>query len=158
MPTRGGDDAPGDHCVVHHRKCYRDNGAPNGFGVTIEAEGSHTTPTGQRWGSTFAAVFCLPPTGSAAVNAAAGLPGPGRIELSGNSAENGISVTCPSEADFLPTARGGVLDIGWTGIASRPEGDLQRQGRGERHGLREWTAKLWVCTYAGPILNPNANP
>jgi hypothetical protein len=153
-----GDDAPGDHCVVHHRKCYRDNGAPNGFGVTIEAEGSHTTPTGQRWGSTFAAVFCLPPTGSAAVNAAAGLPGPGRIELSGNSAENGISVTCPSEADFLPTARGGVLDIGWTGIAHDQRVICNAKVAVSVTGCASGPPNCGVCTYAGPILNPNANP
>jgi hypothetical protein len=87
-----------------------------------------------------------------------GLPGPGRIELSGQSAENGVSATCPTEADFLPTARGGVLDIGWTGIAHDQRVICNAKVAVSVTGCASGPPTCGVCTYAGPILNPNANP
>ena len=70
--------AAGDSCVSGPRACYLDNGAVGG---AVRAVGKADPPdAGGVAHPTFAALFCVGKT-NAAVNAAAGLPGLGRIEL-----------------------------------------------------------------------------
>lgn len=70
--------APGDTCQSVHRPCYLDNGVVGG---SVSAIGMADPPTSGTAHPTFAALFCIPPVGQAAVNAAGGLPGLGRLEL-----------------------------------------------------------------------------
>jgi hypothetical protein len=147
--------APGDYCAAANRPCYLDQGA---IGGKVEAQGSHTLPINHWSHPTFASVFCVAPTGSAAVNAVGGLPGPGRLELGGEAVDNGTAGTCPTSFTFLPTSKGGVLDIGWTGIAH----DASVIGQGKVTvgvtGCANATPPCGNCTYAGPIPNANAIP
>jgi hypothetical protein len=70
--------APGDSCVASERPCFLDNGAVGG---SVTAVGEPDPPdTNGVAHPTFAALFCVGKT-NAAVNAAAGLPGLGRIAL-----------------------------------------------------------------------------
>ena len=69
--------APGDTCVSGNRPCYLDQGAVGG---SVIAVGMADPPTNGQANPTMAALFCVGKT-NAAVNAAAGLPGLGRIEL-----------------------------------------------------------------------------
>jgi hypothetical protein len=70
--------ASGDSCISEARPCYLDNGAVGG---TVNAVGKADPPDANGVANpTFAALFCVGKT-NAAVNAAAGLPGLGRIEL-----------------------------------------------------------------------------
>jgi hypothetical protein len=154
--TSGGGD-PSDVCVSNNRVCYA--GYTGDIGDKIEAQGSFTAPINHWSHPTFASVFCIAPTGSAAVNSVAGLPGPGRLELDGEATENGTAGACPTQADFLPTAKGGVLDTGWTGIAH----DATVIGQGKVTvaitGCVPGTpGNCGVCTYTGPIPNPNVAP
>src|SRR4029453_4469438 len=74
----GNGDCPavGDTCVSGPRPCYLDNGA---IGGSVSAVGTADPPNDGVAHPTFAALFCVGKT-NAAVNAAAGLPGLGRIE------------------------------------------------------------------------------
>jgi len=67
-----------DTCAPRARSCFLDNGF---IGGTIDAQGNAGVPSNGVSNSIFAATFCIDNTSSGAVNAAAGLPGPGRIEL-----------------------------------------------------------------------------
>ncbi len=69
--------ASGDSCGSAPRLCYLDNGVVGG---SVSAFGMADPPTNGEADPTFAALFCVGKT-NAAVNAAAGLPGLGRIEL-----------------------------------------------------------------------------
>jgi hypothetical protein len=69
--------APGDSCVAGPRACYLDNGLVGGSVIAI---GMADPPTNGQANPTLAALFCVGKT-NPAVNAAAGLPGLGRIEL-----------------------------------------------------------------------------
>ena len=70
--------APGDTCQTKKRECYLDNGIVGG---SVTAQGKADPPVNGKSRPTMAALFCVDPTGSSAVNAAAGLPGLGRIQL-----------------------------------------------------------------------------
>ncbi len=70
--------AAGDNCIASQRLCYLDNGVVGG---SVSAFGMADIPDANGEADpTFAALFCVGRT-NAAVNAAAGLPGLGRIEL-----------------------------------------------------------------------------
>jgi hypothetical protein len=76
--------AAGDSCITQNRPCYLDNGAVGG---SVKAIGMADPPDNNGESDpTFAALFCVGKT-NAAVNAAAGLPGLGRIELPIHSKE-----------------------------------------------------------------------
>jgi hypothetical protein len=80
-PLCAGDPAvPGD-CIISNRLCFLDNG----LGGSIEADGLADPPVQDTSDPTLAAVFCIAPTSLPAVNAAAGLPGPGRTLLKGTA-------------------------------------------------------------------------
>jgi hypothetical protein len=49
----------------------------------VDATGVVSTPSGDQSTPTLASLFCIGPTTSGSVNAAAGLPGLGRLELPG---------------------------------------------------------------------------
>ena len=70
----------GDTCSVSRfRECF-DNGTP---GDVVQATGVQSTPVNDQSTPTLAALFCVGPTASGAVNGAAGLPGLGKLELPG---------------------------------------------------------------------------
>jgi len=64
------------------RECFLDNGQ---VGNTDDATGQAVVPVNDASDPTLAALFCIGPTASSAVNAAAGLPGLGRLELMGHA-------------------------------------------------------------------------
>ncbi|MGH7893245.1 MAG: hypothetical protein ACREQL_01170, partial [Candidatus Binatia bacterium] len=64
------------------RECFLDNGT---IGNTDDATGAADPPVNDASDPTLAALFCIGPTASSAVNAAAGLPGLGRLELEGHA-------------------------------------------------------------------------
>jgi hypothetical protein len=69
----------GDSCIAINRPCYLDNGV---IGGSVSAVGkADPSDANGRSEPTFAALFCIPPVGQAAINLAGGLPGLGRIEL-----------------------------------------------------------------------------
>jgi hypothetical protein len=71
--------ATGDSCTSGPRPCYLDNGVVGGSVIAI---GMADPPDANGESDpTFAALFCVGRTIASAVNAAAGLPGLGRIEL-----------------------------------------------------------------------------
>ena len=75
----------GDTCSIgRNRECF-DNGL---VGDVVTAQGVQSTPVNDASNPTLAALFCVGPTSSGAVNAAAGLPGLGKLELPGNA--NGL--------------------------------------------------------------------
>ena len=82
---------PGGTCVSQQtcsigkfRKCFTDNGV---VGNAIHATGAADPPVNGDSNPTLAALFCIGPTASSAVNSVAGLPGPGRLELPGHARE-----------------------------------------------------------------------
>jgi hypothetical protein len=81
-------DCPGGTCdidtctVVKTRPCYTDNGAS---GASVHATGAADVPVADESDPTLASLFCIGPVASSAVNAAAGLPGLGRLELPGHA-------------------------------------------------------------------------
>jgi len=77
----------GETCSIgKFRRCYTDNGVN---GNTVKATGLADAPVGHQSDPTLAALFCVGPTSSGAVNAVAGLPGLGRLELPGHATDNG---------------------------------------------------------------------
>lgn len=141
---------PGDICVVQQRPCFP--GYNGNLGDKIEAKGVHSAPHNHTGTATFAGVFCVAPTGSSAINQVSGLPGPARLALNGVSGENGTDSTCPTKAYFLPTAKGGPLDAGWTGISH--DSRIISQGK-VTLGVTTCTGSpgSCVCSYTGPIDN-----
>ncbi len=83
------DDAPGcasdpetpGECLIGNRLCFLDNG----LGGSIIGTGVADPPMNDVANPTLAAVFCIGPTSAPAVNIAAGLPGPGRVTISGTA-------------------------------------------------------------------------
>jgi hypothetical protein len=148
--------AAGDSCDADIRDCFPGSG--NGIGDSVTAVGSHEGPRNHAGVQTFGSVFCAAHTSAAAVNSVAGLPGPGRLALKGVGAENGTAVACPTVATFLPTTKLGVLDTGWTGISH----DAKVIGGGKVTvgvtGCAAGPPNCGVCTYTGPVPNPNAVP
>lgn len=70
---------PGDKCQQVPRPCFLDNGLVGG---SVTAIGKADPPDKNGLSNpTFAALFCVPPVAASAINAAAGIPGLGRIEL-----------------------------------------------------------------------------
>lgn len=69
----------GDKCVIVDRPCFLDNGVVGGE-VTAIGKASPPNSSGVSH-PTFAATFCIPPVAASSINAAAGLPGLGRIQL-----------------------------------------------------------------------------
>ncbi len=140
----------GDSCTTAPRPCFA--GLNGTVGESISSVGAHGAPSNHTGHSTFASIFCVAPTGSAAVNNAAGLPGPGRLRLGGVAFEDG-GVACPTIATFLPTATSGVLDTGWTGFAHQ----AQIVGQGKvTVGVTSCIGApgSCVCSYTGPVANP----
>ncbi|MBI3769911.1 MAG: hypothetical protein HY271_15670 [Deltaproteobacteria bacterium] len=78
--TNGDCPAPGDTCVTTLRECFTDNGT---IGNSITATGVADPPVFEASNPTLASLVCVGPTTSAAVNGVTGLPGPGRLTLSG---------------------------------------------------------------------------
>lgn len=70
--------APGDSCVARNRPCFPDNGIVGG---NVVVQGTPDPPVGDTASPTLVALFCVPPANSAAINAAGGLPGLGRLTL-----------------------------------------------------------------------------
>lgn len=79
----------GGTCTFVPRPCFLNNGNE---GDKIIAQGSAGVPVNGVSNGVFAATFCIAPTTASGVNAAAGIPGPGRIELPIQSREivNGV--------------------------------------------------------------------
>jgi hypothetical protein len=74
----------GDTCSVSRsRECF-DNGLVDDV---VTATGVADPPVNGESNPTLAALFCIGPTSAGAVNAAAGLPGLGRLELPGHARE-----------------------------------------------------------------------
>ncbi len=70
-------------CQTSLRECFLDNGVVGG---TLQAVGAATPPVNDTSSPLLAALFCVAPTtNSPSVNAAAGLPGPARLNLRGNA-------------------------------------------------------------------------
>lgn len=77
---------PGDSCSLgKNRDCF-DSGD---IGDAVTATGQADTPTNHESDPTLAALFCIGPVSSSAVNGAAGLPGLGRLQLQGHATDNG---------------------------------------------------------------------
>jgi hypothetical protein len=71
-------------CQSANRRCFPTGGFTDYIGTnTLVANGVEDTPSRDTSSPIFGAVFCVGPTGSAAVNNVAGLPGPGRLRLNG---------------------------------------------------------------------------
>jgi hypothetical protein len=148
-------------CQAANRKCFA--GFDGNIGDSIVGIGTHAAPVDGWSRPTFASVFCVPPTSAAAVNAVAGLPGPGRLVLTGVAHDNGetdatdSTPACPTLGDFTGTSRGGVLDTGWTGIAH----DASTISGGKvtvAVSCPGTQPNCGNCTYTGPIPNANAAP
>jgi len=55
----------------------------------VNATGHVDVPVSHQSNPTLASLFCIGPTSAGSVNAAAGLPGLGRLELQGHATDNG---------------------------------------------------------------------
>jgi len=71
---------PGDSCGFIAQPCFDDNGV---VGASISASGVADPPVNDDSTPTLASVFCIAPTAASAINSATGLPGAGRVTLSG---------------------------------------------------------------------------
>lgn len=60
-----------------NRECCTDNGTSRN---SVSATGAADAPVGHQSDPTMAALFCIGPTSSGAVNSVAALPGPGRLQ------------------------------------------------------------------------------
>jgi hypothetical protein len=71
-------------CESKNRPCFLTGSINGRVGTTtLIAAGMADAPMNDSSSPTLAAVFCTPPTNVSAVDAAAGLPGPGRVTLKG---------------------------------------------------------------------------
>jgi hypothetical protein len=79
---RGDSDCPheGDHCRTQLRSCFANTGQA---GEPIRAIGAADPEASGSSEPVFAAVFCIPPTTNPVVNSVVGLPGLGRLTLTG---------------------------------------------------------------------------
>ncbi len=73
---------PGQTCTTKRRECYLDNGQVGG---SVSVCGQANAPCNGTASTVIGALFCIPQTGSSAVNSTAGLPGLGRLTLPGTS-------------------------------------------------------------------------
>ncbi|MBI3767895.1 MAG: hypothetical protein HY271_05285 [Deltaproteobacteria bacterium] len=88
---------PGDSCSNgRFRECYTDNGQ---LGGTVQVQGVANPPVNNVSSPTLGSLFCVPPTGSSSVNSVAGLPGLGRLTLSGTA----ILFPLPTATGVTPT-------------------------------------------------------
>jgi len=71
---------PGDSCAAVDQPCFDDDGV---VGATISATGAADVPVNDDSSPTLASVFCVAPVAEAAINTATGLPGAGRVTLTG---------------------------------------------------------------------------
>ena len=143
--------ADGDGCSAFGRECFP--GYDGNVGDAVTVVGSHELPRNGTTAMTFGAVFCQPPTDTFAVNSAVGLPGPGRFVLDAIATTDG-GPGCPTRASFVPTSKGPVTDVGWTGLdhdQSRTVGAAVTVAT-----TCTGTPPACSCTYTGPIANPNA--
>jgi hypothetical protein len=62
------------------RECFPDNGV---IGEAVAVEGTPDVPCGGVAKQTLGAVYCVPPVDANFINAAFGLPSPGRIRVPG---------------------------------------------------------------------------
>ena len=70
---------PNQTCITAWRKCYLDNGL---LGGQVSVTGAPDPPCAGTYAApSLGSLFCIAPTGSTAANAAAGLPGLGRLKL-----------------------------------------------------------------------------
>ena len=150
---------PGDTCLTFRRECYPNyNG---NVGDSITATGTAFPLFGGYAIQAFASVFCVAPTSSPAVNAAAGLPGPGRSRLGGighRIADPMVGNACADRAWFQPTFTNPSIDIGWTGIAHDAKIILDGKVTVGVTGCSASSPGCGTCTYTGPIPNPNIAP
>jgi len=73
-------------CVAANRACFLTGGFTGKVGTnTLVAIGMEDAPMNDVSNPTLAAVFCVGPTSASAVNAVAGLPGPGRVTIRGTA-------------------------------------------------------------------------
>ncbi|MEO6026730.1 MAG: hypothetical protein ABIR79_07695, partial [Candidatus Binatia bacterium] len=73
-------------CVAGNRACFLTGGFTGKIGTnTLIAVGMADVPMNDTASPTLAAVFCVGPTTASAVNAVAGLPGPGRVTIKGTA-------------------------------------------------------------------------
>ncbi len=142
---------PGDSCGASPRKCFPDYNGD--LGDSISAAGSHDEPRNGAAVMTFGALSCLAPTDVSAVNSFNGFPGPARLQLTGIGQDNG-GPGCPTQASFLPTSKGNVLEVGWTGFGH--DNTLMGQAKLTVAATCTGLHPTCSCSYAGPIQNPNA--
>jgi hypothetical protein len=73
-------------CESNNRQCFLTGGFTGKVGTnTLTAVGMEDAPMNDVANPTLGAVFCVGPTGLAAVNNVAGLPGPGRVTIRGTA-------------------------------------------------------------------------
>ena len=142
---------PGDSCGAFPLKCFPDYNGD--LGDSISAAGSHDEPRNGAAVMTFVALSCLAPTDVSAVNSFNGFPGPARLQLTGIGQDNG-GPGCPTQASFLPTSKGKVLEVGWTGLGH--DNTLMGQAKVTVAATCTGMHPTCSCSYAGPIQNPNA--
>jgi hypothetical protein len=143
--------AAGDSCGSYPRSCFP--GYDGNIGDAVTVTGSHDAERNGAAAMTFGALFCMPPADSMAVNNVLGLPGPGRFLLDGIATNDG-GAGCPTSASFVPTSKGPVTDVGWSGLD-------HEQSRTIDATVTVATTCTGAppscsCTYTGPIANPNA--
>jgi hypothetical protein len=73
---------PGDMCVFASLECFLTNGT---IGESIVAQGMADVPVNDVANPVLGSVFCIAPTGASAINTASGLPGAGRVTLTGTA-------------------------------------------------------------------------
>jgi hypothetical protein len=144
------DDCPAthDHCTAHLRECYP--GYNGNIGDSVSAMGATSDPRNGAAVMKFAAVYCMAPTDSNAVNSVAGFPGPGRVEFLGIG-EDDAGPGCPSKASFMPTSKRRVVDAGWTGIVH--DNLTIGQAKVTVAATCTGTHPNCSCSYTGPIPN-----
>jgi hypothetical protein len=78
---------PATACTAPSIAGCPDNSSPGVYcgGGEVVAQGVQDTPVGDEADPTLAAIFCIGPTTAPAVNAAAGLPSAGKLELMGHA-------------------------------------------------------------------------
>ncbi len=72
----------GDTCTFLDQPCFDDNGVVGGI---IAASGAPDVPVNDDSRPTLASTFCVAPVAAAAINTATGLPGAGRVTLTGDA-------------------------------------------------------------------------
>ena len=76
------------------------------------------------------------------------------MQLAGIGEDDG-GPGCPTHASFMPTAKGGTIDVGWTGILHDQR--IIGQAKVTVATTCTGTYPSCACSYTGPIPNPNVN-